>query len=71
MLYSADHQSDETTNPGGWQKGIWIGSAKDGKVEAFVPDAPDGSQEGVAADVDGDLYTSFTGGMALKKYVKK
>jgi len=71
MLYSADHQSDETTNPGGWQKGIWIGSAKDGTVEAFVPDAPDGSQEGIAADVDGNLYTSFTGGMALKKYVRK
>lgn len=71
MLYSADHQSNETTNPGGWQKGIWIGSAKDGQIEAFVPDAPDGSQEGIAADVDGNLYTSFTGGMALKKYVKK
>ena len=71
ILYSTDSQSDETTNPGGWQKGIWIGSARDGKIQAFVPDAPDGSQEGIAVDRDGNLYTTLTGGMALRKYVKK
>ena len=36
------------------------------QVEAFVPDAPGGSPEGIVADVDGNLYTSFTGGAALK-----
>jgi streptogramin lyase len=72
-LYAADSQSDETTNPGGWRRGIWIGSAKDGKVTAFVPD-PDpknGSQEGVAVDARGNLYGSLTSGMALKKYARK
>jgi len=71
VLYSADHESDEKTNPG-WKKGIRIGSAKDGKVTAFILDPdPNGSQEGVAADVNGDVYGSLTGGMALKKYVRK
>lgn len=68
-LYLADHQSDPTTNPG-FRKGITIGSAKDGKVMAFIPD-PAGSQEGVAADANGNVYGSLTGGMALKKYVKQ
>ncbi len=37
-----------------------------------IPDPdPEGSQEGVAADAKGNLYGSLTGGMALKKYVKK
>jgi sugar lactone lactonase YvrE len=70
-LYLADHQSNEKTNPG-FRKGIAIGSAKDGKVAAFIPDPdPVGSQEGVAADAKGNVYGSLTGGMALKKYVKK
>jgi sugar lactone lactonase YvrE len=70
MLYAADSESDEKRNPG-WKRGIRIGSAKDGKVEAFIVDPdPNGSQEGVAADAKGNVYGSLTGGMALKKYVK-
>ena len=70
-LYLSDHQSDAKTNPG-FHKGITIGSAKDGKVTASIPDPdPQGSQEGVAADAKGNLYGSLTGGMALKKYTKK
>jgi streptogramin lyase len=71
-IYVADHQSDPKTNPG-FRKGITIGSARDGKVVTFVPD-PDGekgSQEGVAADARGTLYGSLTGGMALRRYVKR
>ena len=70
-LYVTDHQSDEKTNPG-FRKGMTIGSAKDGKVALRIPD-PDqanGSQEGIAADVKGNVYGSLTGGMALKKYVR-
>jgi sugar lactone lactonase YvrE len=68
-LYVTDHQSDAKTNPG-FSKGIRIGSVRDGKVTAFIPDNPDGSQEGVAADAHGNIYGSLTGGMALKKYVR-
>ena len=77
MLYIADHQSDEKTNPG-FTKGIRIGSVKDGKVTAFIPDAPTGTQEGVAVDAQGNVYGSLTGGptgavggAALKKYVRR
>jgi hypothetical protein len=72
MLYVADHQSDAKTNPG-FRKGITIGSARDGKVTAFIPDSDgeQGSQEGVAVDVNGTIYGSLTGGMALRKYVKR
>jgi sugar lactone lactonase YvrE len=72
VLYVADHQSDAKTNPG-FRKGITIGSARDGKVSASIPD-PDGeagSQEGVAVDVNGTIYGSLTGGMALRKYAKE
>jgi DNA-binding beta-propeller fold protein YncE len=71
VLYVADHQSDAKTNPG-FSKGITIGSARDGKVTARIPDPdPNGSQEGVAVDANGNIYGSLTGGMALKKYVKQ
>ena len=70
-LYAADTQSDEKTNPG-YQRGIRIGSAKDGKVTALVSDAdPDGTGEGVAADAGGTVYGSLTARQTLKKYVKK
>jgi len=69
-LYVADNQSDAKTNPG-FTEGIRIGSVRDGKVTVFIPDpSVDGSQEGVAADANGNVYGSLTVGMALKKYVR-
>ena len=69
-LHVADHQSDQKTNPG-FRKDITIGSARDGKVTASLPDPdPEGSQEGVAADARDNIYGSLTGGMALKRYVR-
>ena len=69
ILYSADTQSDEKTNPG-YPRGIRIGSAKDGKVTALISDPdPDGTGEGVAADAAGNVYGSLTGKQTLKKYV--
>ena len=70
VLYAADTQSDEKTNPA-FKRGIRIGSAKDGKVTAFIPDAdPDGTGEGVAADADGNIYGALTAGQTLKQYVR-
>ena len=70
-LYAADSQSNEKVNPG-FRPGIYIGSAKDGKVTAFIldPTTPVASQEGVAVDAKGNVYGSWTSGMALKRYVK-
>jgi sugar lactone lactonase YvrE len=71
ILYVADHQSNEKVNPG-FSKGIRIGSVSDGKVTEFIPDPdPNGTQEGVAADGNGNVYGTLTGGRALKKYTKK
>lgn len=70
ILYVADHQSNPKTNSG-FTTGIRIGSVRDGKVTAFIPDtSAEPSQEGVAVDAAGNIYGSLTGGMALKKYVK-
>lgn len=70
VLYSADTQSDEKTNPG-YPRGIRIGSVKDGKVTALISDSdPDGTGEGVAADADGNVYGSLTAKQTLKKYVR-
>jgi sugar lactone lactonase YvrE len=77
VLYVADSESNGKTNPG-WKRGIRIGSAKDGKVTAFIPDPePDpekvitSAAEGVAADAAGNIYGAEVGTRSLKKYVKK
>lgn len=77
VLYVADSESNSKSNPG-WKRGIRIGSAKDGKVTAFIPDPePDpekvvtSAAEGVAADARGNIYGAEVGPRALKKYVKK
>jgi sugar lactone lactonase YvrE len=71
VIYVADSQSDEKRNPG-FKQGIRIGSAKDGKVTAFIPESDPnlGSPEGVAADDQGNVYGGFTDKRNLKKFVK-
>jgi sugar lactone lactonase YvrE len=77
-MYVADSESTDTPGYGynpGCKRGIRIGSAKDGKVTAFIPDAaPKGASsaaEGVAVDHQGNVYGAEVGPMDLKKYVKK
>ena len=77
VLYVADSESNSKVNPG-WKRGIRIGSARDGKVTAFIPDPePDpekvvtSGSEGVAADARGNIYGAEVGPRALKRYVKK
>lgn len=76
MLYVADSESG-SVNPAhvAWKRGIRIGSAKDGKVIAFIPDPAvnppsTSSAEGVAVDKFGNIYGAEVGQKALKKYVK-
>jgi sugar lactone lactonase YvrE len=76
MLYGVDSESSETSHPGGWKRGLRIGSARDGKVLYFIPDPetkPTGTSaaEGVAVDAAGNIYGAEVGPKAVKRYVKK
>lgn len=53
-LYAIDADSTEQTHPGGWKKGVWIGSISQAKAEAFVPDEQAG--EGVVIAPNGNMY---------------
>jgi mono/diheme cytochrome c family protein/sugar lactone lactonase YvrE len=77
MLYVADSESRAPDGYGhhpGWKRGIRIGSTKDGRVTAFIPDdAPDPDQqptsgpEGLWADGAGHVY----GAQVLQKRVMR
>jgi DNA-binding beta-propeller fold protein YncE len=75
-LYVSDNQSNDERHPG-WRRGIYVGSAKDGSVHAFIPDPefdPRQPQEtgahGLAADAGGTIYGAEVYGLTVKKYVR-
>jgi sugar lactone lactonase YvrE len=71
VIYVADSQSTEKTNPG-FKQGIRVGSAKDGKVTAFIEESKMlGALEGVGADDAGNVYAGYTNATNLKRFVKK
>ena len=72
MLYAIDSESDENYNPGGWRKGLRVGSARTGEVMYFIPEhvstvRPSGMGgvgamgEGVTVDKDGNIYAGDVG----------
>jgi sugar lactone lactonase YvrE len=71
VIYVTDDQSNQNNNPG-FKTGIRIGSAKDGKVTAFIPtpNAEIATPEGVGFDDTGNVYGSWTGKMALRRWTK-
>jgi hypothetical protein len=73
-LYVADSQSDAKVNPG-FQKGIRIGSARDGIVQMLIPvpgpqEKPTTTTEGVAADARGNIYGAEANSNNLRKYTR-
>ncbi len=76
MIYTGDSESSEKVHPG-WQRGIRIGSLKDGKVTMFVPPhatpgSPEGAMgEGIAVDAAGNIYTAEAQLRGVTKYVRK
>jgi DNA-binding beta-propeller fold protein YncE len=81
VIYVADSESNKSRKHGEWKRGIRIGSARDGKVTAFIPDdntnvdegplAGTSGPEGVAADADGNVFGAEVGQRGVKKYVRK
>ena len=80
VLYVADSESREATGYGhnpGWKRGLRIGSARTGKVEAFIPDtAADAEKqatsgaEGITADGRGAIYGAQVLQKAVVRYAK-
>ena len=77
IIYVADSESGSVGNgrTRTEKRGIRIGSIKDGKVIALIPDTTENatntsSAEGVAVDAAGNIYGAEVGQRALKKYVK-
>ena len=77
VLYVADSESGSVApNHKEWKRGIRIGSVKDGKVTAFIPDPNENATgtsaaEGVAVDPQGNVFGAEVGPKAVKKYQKK
>jgi sugar lactone lactonase YvrE len=76
VIYSTDSESTEKVHPG-WQRGMRVGSLKDGKVTVFIPphaspNSPDGAMgEGIAVDAEGNVYTAEAQLRGITKYVSK
>ena len=77
MIYVADSESESVSkNHDGWRRGIRVGSVRDGVVTAFIPDPVEkttgtSAAEGVAADIDGNVFGAEVGPRRLMKYVKR
>ena len=77
MLYVTDSESMSVSrNHDGWKRGIRMGSLKDGKISAFIPDPVEDAKgtsaaEGVAVDASGNIYGAEVGPRDIKKYVQK
>jgi sugar lactone lactonase YvrE/mono/diheme cytochrome c family protein len=81
VLYVADSESREPQGYGyhpGWKRGLRIGSAKTGRVEAFIPDTepnPDkvatSGAEGITADGHGVVYGAQVLQKAVVRYAKR
>lgn len=77
-LYVTDSESTDAEDYGhnpGVRRGIRIGSARDGRVTAFIPDpkpvGPTSGAEGVAADTHGNLYAAEVGARRVVRYQRK
>jgi len=80
-LYSADSESGSVSqNHQDWKRGIRVGSLKDKKIIAFIPDPESrirpeftgtSAAEGVVIDSRGIIYGAEVGPQRVSRYVKK
>jgi sugar lactone lactonase YvrE len=77
-VYVSDSMANAKLTPGR-QRGIYVGSARDGRVTAFIPDPDLARQEeltisgasGIAADDKGTVYAADVGPHRVRKYIKR
>ena len=74
-MYVADSESWGPDQPG-WEKGIRIGSAKDGSVKYFIEDMESttidhSGAEAVGVDAEGNVYGGVVRRQMLEKHIKK
>jgi hypothetical protein len=74
-IYVADSESWGTDNPG-WQKGIRVGSARDGSVDYLIADVEStavehSGAEGVGVDARGNVYGAVVRRRMLERHVPK
>jgi DNA-binding beta-propeller fold protein YncE len=80
MLYVSDSESNMAQNPG-FKRGVRIGSVKDGKVTAFIPEQTPPKEgtgaaantwgECVAVDDAGNVYVGMYDAGTVQRYVKQ
>lgn len=84
VLYAADSESGDERNPE-YTRGIYIGSARDGGLSAFIPphpldperfasrsDVPHGTAgEGITLDADGNIYGAEVVLFGITKYTRQ
>ena len=80
ILYVSDSESNMAQNPG-FKRGVRIGSVKDGKVTAFIPELTPPKEgtgaaantwgECVAVDDAGNVYVGMYDAGTVQRYVKK
>lgn len=74
VLLSVDAESGDERNPG-FRRGVYVGSARDGSLSAFIPPhemegRPQGTAgEGVVLDRDGNIYAGEVALGGMTKYV--
>ena len=76
-IYVSDNTSNTQRNPGR-QRGISVGDASDGSVDAFIPDSmfdPDNTAatgaHGVSANARGEIFGGEVGGQTVKQYIPR
>ena len=76
-IYVSDNTSNTQRNPGR-QRGISVGDASDGSVDAFIPDPmfdPDNTAatgaHGVSANARGEIFGGEVGGQTVKQYIPR
>jgi DNA-binding beta-propeller fold protein YncE len=69
-LYAIDADSAPANHPGGWKKGVWIGSIAKALPDGFVPDEQAG--EGVVITPDGNMLGAVNvAPRGITRYIRK